>query len=178
LQVDGVRKYLATITPLFTLLIVACGGSNSASPASSPSQATTPSASAGILAFDASAKTVTIELLAGHSGGGFNFNGFSNGRLKITVPENWRVTVKCTNQATTNHSCAIVAGQSDTAPAFPGAATPNPVAGLGQGQSASFSFTPDKVGTFRIVCLVPGHEGAGMWDAFVVIADGTPSVAT
>jgi hypothetical protein len=138
---------------------------------------TAPSASAGILAFDVGARTAMINLVAGQ-GGGFNFNGFSNGRLKITIPVSWRVTVSCTNQATINHSCAIVAGQSATAPAFPGAATPDPVAGLGKGQTASFSFTPDKVGTFRIVCLVPGHEDAGMWDTFVAVADGTPSVAS
>jgi sulfocyanin len=149
----------------------ACGGNQAPAPTS------TQGPPAGILGFDDSAKTVTINLVAGQ-GGGFNFNGFSNGRLKITVPVNWRVTVICTNQATVNHSCAMVAGESATAPAFPGATTPNPVTGLAQGQSASFIFTPDKVGSFRIVCLVPGHEDAGMWDTFIAVAGGTPSVAS
>jgi hypothetical protein len=80
------------------------------------------------------------------------------------------------------HSCAIV----DDAPltpfggtiAFPGASTPDPVNGLGLGISASFHFVATRVGTYRIVCLVIGHESDGMWDWFDVTPGGAPSVRT
>jgi hypothetical protein len=47
-----------------------------------------------------------------------------------------------------------------------------------QDQSASFTFTAANAGTYRIACLVPGREDAGMWDVLEVVASGTPAIAT
>jgi len=80
------------------------------------------------------------------------------------------------NSASTRHSCAIVRGVSGTAPAFPGAATPAPQAGLPSHHSAVFSFVPTRVGSYRIACLVPGHELAGMWDVLDVSRRRLPAV--
>ena len=154
------------------------GGGQEAAPetSSAPSSPASSSAStSGILSFDATAKTVNLKIVAG-AGRGFNFNGFSNGAMTITVPAGWAVTVSCTNEAPAPHSCAVVAPGS-SAPAFANSATPNPTVGLAQGQSQSFTFTPDKPGTFRLACLVAGHEDAGMWDAFTVAAGGQPSIS-
>jgi uncharacterized cupredoxin-like copper-binding protein len=52
------------------------------------------------------------------------------------------------------------------------------VNGLGLGESSSFQFVASKVGTYRIACLVIGHESDGMWDWFDVTPGGLPSVHT
>jgi nitrite reductase (NO-forming) len=36
------------------------------------------------------------------------------------------------------------------------------------GQTVVFRFTPDKVGQFKYVCVIPGHEMAGMVGTLVV----------
>jgi sulfocyanin len=172
-------------------LLAACGGSGSPSSSSSSSSSSTSSggqaSSSGssstvskYLTSDASTKTVDLTLVAGATNalGGFNFDGYGNGKLTVTVPEGWKVVVTCTNRQSVPHSCAIVSGAASTTPAFSGASTPDPTTGLPQGQSASFTFTPDQTGTYRIACLVPGHEDAGMWDTLVVASGGSPSITT
>ncbi len=37
------------------------------------------------------------------------------------------------------------------------------------------TFKPDRTGTFRIVCLVPGHEPEGMWIVLTVVRSGSPA---
>jgi uncharacterized cupredoxin-like copper-binding protein len=34
------------------------------------------------------------------------------------------------------------------------------------------------VGTYAIVCAVPGHAVAGMWDVFKVVKNGVATVTT
>jgi FtsP/CotA-like multicopper oxidase with cupredoxin domain len=152
-----------------------------ASPGASPGPGAQGGGVAQYLTADAGTRSVTLKLVAGvgNAVNGFNFDGYGNGQLKVTVPAGWKVTVNCSNSATLTHSCAIVRGAQDMTPAFPGAATPNPTVGLQKGQSATFSFTPDQPGTFRIACLVPGHMDAGMWDTLTVAAaGGQPSIST
>jgi hypothetical protein len=165
---------------------VACGGSAAGgAPTVGPGQ-TGPSASSAIdpaappLAFraDPAARTVSFHLVAAHgqANGGFNFNGYGRGGLAISVPDGWRVSVTCENRGPLNHSCAIVRGPSDSQPAIAGAASPNPVTGQAPGTTTTLDFTAQGQGTYRIACLVPGHEEAGMWDTFTVgAASGQPS---
>ena len=131
------------------------------------------------LSFNAAAKTVTLRLIAAYNGayGGFNFNGYGKGQVLVEIPLSWRVNVHCVNNsASIRHSCAIVRGVSGTAPAFPGAASPIPQAGLPPHHSAVFSFVPTRVGTYRIADLVPGHELAAMWDVLDVSRRRLPGV--
>src|SRR5579884_2916463 len=132
------------------------------------------------LSTDAAARSVTIDLIASKSGAGntFNFNGYTDGKMTVSVPVGWKVTVNCRNQGSIPHSCSIVSEANSTTPVFPGATSPNPTSGVPAGGTQTFSFTPDRTGTFRIACLVPGHEDAGMWDTFQVTASGTPSIST
>jgi plastocyanin len=123
---------------------------------------------------DSPAKSVTIKLTAR----GFDFNGYANGKMTMSVPQGWKVAVQFTNQAPTPHSAVIVSGPDATTPAFSGAGTPDPVSGTPPGQSASFTFTADKTGSYRIACLVPGHQASGMWDTFQITSGGSPSVST
>jgi hypothetical protein len=124
-------------------------------------------------------KLVALTLLAGLGGAnnGFNFDGYGRGELEVRVPLGWRVVVNCENRGGMRHSCAIVKGSLATAPAFRGASTKQPVLGLFPGAKASFSFTAARTGTFRIACLVPGHEQARMWDVLVVARGGQPSIS-
>lgn len=131
------------------------------------------------LQVDARRRIVSVTLVAGYdsSNNGFNFDGYGRGELTVTVPLNWRVRVTCTDKAAIRHSCAVVKGAMNAAPAFPHAAVPQPQLGLRRGQTATFSFVPTRLGPFRLACLVPGHEEARMWDLLEVVRGGKPSIA-
>ena len=152
----------------------ACGGDSGGSARTALAGASSPPLS---LSSDASAKTVSFTLVASFDGAnsGLNFDGYFGGNVEIDAPQGWSVTVTCSNKGPLNHSCAVVADEGASQPLFTGAATPNPGAGLPAGQQASFTFKPNQTGTFRIVCLVPGHEPEGMWIAFKVTGSGLPA---
>ena len=57
-------------------------------------------------------------------------------------------------------------------PAFRGAATPI----LPTGAHTTFSFLASRTGSFRLACLVPGHEEARMYDVLVVTSGGKPAI--
>jgi Sulfocyanin (SoxE) domain len=131
------------------------------------------------LSFHASAETVSVRLIAAYNDvyDGFNFNGYGKGQVLVEVPLGWRVNVRCVNNSSSMpHSCAIVRGVSGRTSAFPGAASPGPQYGLPPRHSAAFSFLAARAGTYRIVCLVPGHEQEGMWDVLDVTHDRLPAV--
>lgn len=119
--------------------------------------------------------TVNLAMGSGSSLNGYNFDGLGKGRLHISVPAGWTVHVSCRNQGAVRHSCGVVEGAQTDQLAFPGASTPSPTTGLAPGATGSFTFVPDRTGSFRITCLVPGHMEAGMWASFEVTQGGTPS---
>jgi hypothetical protein len=129
------------------------------------------------LAVDAHRHRVTITLIASYDGenSGFNFDGYSR-YLMWTVPRGWTVRVVCENRGPLRHSCAVVQGAGSTKLAFRGAATPQPRFGLEAGHTARFAFRASRKGVYRFVCLVPGHEGARMWDVLKIVGRGKPSV--
>jgi hypothetical protein len=101
----------------------------------------------------------------------------------VVIPLGWRVEVTCKNaSATLSHSCGIVADLPLSpfgAPvAFPGASSPNPKDGALPGVTNRFSFLAAKAGTYRIACLVSGHEIDGMWDWLDVTRGGSPALHT
>lgn len=112
----------------------------------------------------------------------FNFNGYTNGSLVITVPKGWRVTVHCNDDpfATYAHSCSVVSGAESKTPAFAGSSLPDPTGRgfVSPGESKSFSFTPDAPFVGRFACLLIGHQAAGMWATFQVTNAGQPSLGT
>jgi hypothetical protein len=131
------------------------------------------------LSWDSARHTAQLLLLAGDGGAnnGFNFDGYGRGRLLVRIPVGWRLSVTCRNVASRRNSCAVVHGAGTTTPAFPGAATPSPTLGVSPGKTARFTFIATRVGTFRIACLVPGHEQARMWDVLDVVRGGVPSIS-
>jgi hypothetical protein len=166
-----------TVTLLAAMLL----GIALASCGSSGESVKTPS----ILTSNLGSRTVRLLLVSGSTDayGGFNFDGYGDGAMRVSIPLGWEVDVTCKNaSAILSHSCAIVDDlplSPHAAPlAFPRASTPNPAAGALPGVSASFSFLAARVGTYRIACLVSGHEIDGMWDWLSVTRVGLPRLKT
>jgi ubiquinol-cytochrome c reductase cytochrome b subunit len=137
------------------------------------------------IAWDAAKHTATLTLIAGYNNAiaGFNFNGFGKGEMVISVPQGYHVTVKFSNQGTLPHSALFTPNADKNLTtnfplAFPGAASTDPTGGIAKGQTDQFSFVASKPGTYALVCAVPGHAAAGMWDVFKVTSGGQPSVVT
>lgn len=174
------RVAVSAAAVLAALVLAGCGTTASSSPpgATTPAGPNLPSPHR-FLSIDAGAHQVTITLIAGYDGAnsGFNFDGYSR-ELLWTVPRGWTVRVVCTNRGSLRHSCAVVDGAASATPAFPGAATPQPVIGLESGHTATFTFRARKTGVYRFACLVPGHEVARMWDPLKIVAGGKPSVVS
>ena len=143
--------------------------------ASTPAIAQTPTQTPPIdctqLTVDTVTKTATFQLVAGQTGlnSGLNFNGFNDGKLTLTVPQNWNVVIQFTNRdANLPHSAEIVdttkpmpAGPVD--PSFPRAVTSKLAQGLTHAETETFRFVANKPGSYMIFCAVPGHGLAGMW---------------
>src|SRR6266704_3330826 len=94
------------------------------------------------LSFDAPAKTVRFQLIAGLTGlnGALNFNGFRDGGLTLVVP------------------------------AIPRAFTLRLNEGLVSEATDTLRFTAQPAGEYLIFCGVSGHGAAGMWIRFRVSA--------
>lgn len=133
----------------------------------------------------AAAHTVDISIVAGKdaAGGGFDFNGYRNGAMTITVPVGWQVAVHFVNANDLPHSVAVLPVGADKSPApsgnpvFSGATTKDLAGGLPKGGKQTFTFEASKAGTYEFVCGVSGHAIAGMWDKLVVSSTAeAPSV--
>jgi len=137
-----------------------------------PAQTTPAPADSSQLSVDTATKTATFQLVAGQTklNSGLNFNGSNDGKLTLTVPQNWTVVIQFTNKdPNLPHSAEVVdttkpmpAGPVDP-PAFPRAMTQKLMIGLESGGTDTFQFVANKAGSFMIFCGVPGHGLAGMW---------------
>ncbi|WP_051662826.1 sulfocyanin-like copper-binding protein [Alicyclobacillus macrosporangiidus] len=132
-------------------------------------------------------KSIDLTITAQSGDNPMNFNGYGKGALKITVPVGWKVNVTFVNQqGQVPHSVGFVQWadrESPTGqftPAFDGSVGDESqfksgVTSAGQ----KYSFTADKAGQYAMVCGVPGHAAAGMWDEFDVDAHATaPTITT
>lgn len=151
--------------------------SPSPSPSAKPSATPTTVTLDQWLTYNLATKTATLKLEAGYQdvNNTLSFDGEADGKMVVTVPLSWKVVVNFSNVDKINHSAAIVTPTGST-PVFPGASIPNPTVGIPPGDSATFSFVASQTGDYRIACLVPGHEDAGMWATFDVTASGLPTI--
>jgi hypothetical protein len=119
------------------------------------------------ISYDAGRRTVTISLVPGYNGvlNGFNLNGYGKGQVDVIVPLGWTVTVRC-ESAGGGHPCGVVSGPGSTGPALAGSSS----------ASGRFSFRASRAGVYRLASLLPGEEGAGMWDVLEVRRVSAPSV--
>jgi alcohol dehydrogenase (cytochrome c) len=128
------------------------------------------------IAFDATKKTVDLLMIGNYDAtlSGMNFNGYGNGDMKVTVPKDWKVNVRVKNSSPQLPHSVMITPESakgtsaNFKEAFPGAFSPDPLAGFTGNISQDFSFTPDKAGTFLIWCAIPGHGSMGMYDMLIV----------
>jgi sulfocyanin len=129
--------------------------------------------------------SVDVTIVAGKNAGdgGFDFNGYQRGAMTVTVPTGWHVVVHFENVHALPHSLVVLpsgAHQQSAppgTPAFPGAVTKNPAAGLPKGTKQTVTFEASKAGTYEFLCGVPAHAVVGMWDILVVSATAdAPSV--
>jgi len=123
------------------------------------------------LSFDAPAKSVRVQLIAGLTGlnGALNFNGFSDGRLTVVVPVGWQTEIDFRNHdGMLPHSAEIIASQTPlpaqpVSPAMSRAFTLRLTEGLVSEATDTMRFTAQPAGEYLIFCGVPGHGAAGMW---------------
>lgn len=123
---------------------------------------------------DDASRSAIVTLVAAYPATDFQFNydGYGSGSLILTVPIGWQVTVQCENRGTVPNSCSVVTDEKATQPIDPSWTTPD----LAPGSSATFTFTPNTPGSYRIASLVDGHEASGMWLDLEVVASGRPKL--
>lgn len=127
---------------------------------------------------DPATRSAILTLVAGYpaTDSQFNFNGYANGTLEVTIPVGWAVTVQCANRGTVPNSCTVVDPARPDRPADPAWTTPDPGTGLAPGGSATFTFIPDRPASLRLVSLPTGRAASGTWAALVVSASGGPGI--
>jgi sulfocyanin len=170
-----VRGWIASLA-----VAAALGGVGSLS-----AQQAAPAVDSSWLHFDAAAKRVEFDLLAGMTNAfaGLNFNGFRSGALTLTVPAGWTVTLHFKNRdPNLPHSAEVAPGgdipSGPVKPAFTGAATRALDTGLQPGEGQDITFSVAKAGSYMIICPVPGHAAAGMWIRLVVSATASSPTLT
>jgi sulfocyanin len=122
------------------------------------------------------ARTAYLTLIAGWSdaNGGLNFDGYSNGKMVVTVPLGWHVQVTFSNRSAAPHSVEVIAyhapvPETGFTAAFKNAHSRDPIDGITQDhQPQRFAFVATRPGRYMIICGVPGHASSGMWERFVV----------
>jgi FtsP/CotA-like multicopper oxidase with cupredoxin domain len=123
----------------------------------------------------------TFTLIAGLGGtnGGMNFNGATNGTLKLVVPVGWHVTLNFRNDdPNMPHSAVVIAAATPIPavaghPVFAGATTHRADQGLPTGARETVRFDAARAGSYMIFCAVPGHGMAGMWMRLEVSAEAS-----
>jgi len=138
------------------------------------------------LKWNPATRTATFKLIAGVPGRAkspFNFNGYTDGGLTLTVPENSTVVVNFVNDDGTPHSAMVIddkppiPNMAPDQPAIPRAYTRAASEGIAQFGTDAMRFKATPSGSYRIFCGVPGHGLSGMWIRFTVTPDSqTPAM--
>jgi len=189
--------------PAVAVAFAACGGGEPADTDSGNARTPAPTREAATRAapsgpmttpewysVDHGARTVSLAITAGATSENnyWNYNGFTNGDLAITVPEGYTVSITLTNDdPNMAHSLGISAETSNftmppaAEPAFAGAITGNPTSMIDAtmpGQTETIEFVADRAGSYSMVCFIPGHSAIGMWTYFNVVAGEEAGVQT
>jgi outer membrane protein assembly factor BamB len=135
---------------------------------------------------DAAKQHVVIKLVAAMNSqnSGFNFDGYFKGQANFIVPGGWAVDWIFSNSAALPHSAALASSLKAGAP-LPGftfgapVETPDATAGTKNGVTQYVGFPANQPGKFYLICAVPGHVEAGMWDYFTISTTAkAPSIQT
>lgn len=135
------------------------------------------------MSWNATTRTTTFKLIGGLTGTGakspFNFNGYTDGELTLSVPVGSTLVVNFINDDGTPHSAEVIADKkplpnmSDGQPAIPRAYTKKALEGMAQGDTDNMRFTAGPAGDYLFFCGVPGHGLSGMWIRLKVTSDST-----
>lgn len=123
------------------------------------------------LSFDAAAKSVRFQLIAGLTGlnGALNFNGFRDGELTLVVPAGWETRLEFRNHdGMLPHSAEVISPRTPLPaqpvdPAIARAFTLQLAAGIAPEGKDLVRFVAEPAGEYLIFCGVPGHGASGMW---------------
>ena len=134
------------------------------------------------LKWNPTTKTATFKLIAGIPGRAkspFNFNGYTDGELILTVPENSTVVMNFVNDDGTPHSAEVIddkppiPNMAVDQPAIPRAYTKSVSEGIAQFGTDVMRFKAAPPGNYLIFCGVPGHGLSGMWIRLNVSSEAT-----
>ena len=135
------------------------------------------------LSVDAESRKVSLYIVAGltTANSAWNFNGYANGEMTITVPLDWQVEIRFTTRdANYAHSVGIVEIEEEipisgdrAKIALPRAFSLQFSRGFLAPKEDVFGFKANRAGRFMVFCGVQGHAVSGMWDYFVVSEETT-----
>ena len=117
-------------------------------------------------------RTASFKLIAGIPGRAkspFNFNGYTDGELTLTVPESATVVLNFVNEDGTPHSAQVIQDRlplpnmAQDEPGIPRAYTRAVGEGIAQFGGDAVRFRAAPAGRYLIICGVPGHVLSGMW---------------
>ena len=132
------------------------------------------------LTWNPTTRTTTFKLVAGIPGRAkspFNFNGYTDGELTLTVPTGSTVVMNFVNDDDTPHSAQVIPdakplpNMAVDQPAIPRAYTRSASEGIAQFGTDVIRFKAVPVGSYLIFCGVPGHGLSGMWIRFKISED-------
>ena len=138
------------------------------------------------LTVNASAKMAILALTGSGTptNAGYNLNGFSDGKLTLTVPTGWKMVFYFHNKhERLSHHVGVSAGTAVPEASFPaafkGAETGSPGFLVIPNGRIPVKFTADRAGEYLIACMFPGHAKGGMY-VKLVVADGAavPTLAS
>ena len=113
------------------------------------------------------------------------FNGFTNGKMVVTIPVGYHVNMDFQNKGPIPEAIGIY-NHHHLAFAHAGMSYSNvmisPSAGLLPGQSQTFRFTATQVGTYKLSNVLNGNPNgtptSGQWDIVHVVSSGNPNLSS
>ena len=104
--------------------------------------------------------------------GSLAFDGYANGFLTITIPQDWTVDVNFVNEQNILKNSAMISQLKQGGPftpAVPGASSPRPTQDVTRGIVQHFQFVASRSGRYAVVSSIPdGQSSSGIWDNVVV----------
>ncbi len=148
---------------------------------------TTPIDASQFMQVHSSSKTVDLKVIGEYSSSQQvnTFNGFTNGKMVVTIPVGYHVNMNFQNKGPIPEAVGIYR-HNHLAFAHAGMSYRNvmisPNAGLLPGQSQSFRFTANQVGTYKLANVLNGNPNgtptSGQWDIVRVVPSGKPGLSS
>lgn len=123
------------------------------------------------LPYNPSNKTVYLYLVTFSNSTLFNYNGTSDGNMKIYIPANWSILIKYTNYESIQHSVALVLNYT-MIPTNPQLSQDGKILYelnlVSDGESTVGIIDNIPAGYYWLACPVFGHASSGLWADLIV----------